>query len=184
MILSLARAALLLDDPRLGPAIVDGINAVKMKSYSWQALEGHTIVVRGDGEIFIEDQSDQSGARDGMLWGFKAGMLLRGLAAAELAADAGRITIDRRTRGYIRQLRAAATDYIHTSTIPRGRSLEILTSYRSGETNSESQPWMVLGLFPIDPIITQVLPPGQRQNQCRSRGPHCWRPSRKGIGNN
>ena len=32
MILSLARAALLLDDPRLGPAIVDGINAVKMKS--------------------------------------------------------------------------------------------------------------------------------------------------------
>ena len=161
MILSLARAALLLDDPRLGPAIVDGINAVKMKSYSWQALEGHTIVVRGDGEISIATSPNQSGARDGILWGFKAGMLLRGLAAAELAADAGRIAMDRRTRGYIRQLRAAATDYIHTSTIPRGRSLEILTSYRSGETNSESQPWMLLGLFPIDPLITQVRPPGE-----------------------
>ena len=99
MILSLARAALLLDDPRLGPAIVDGINAVKMKSYSWQALEGHTIVVRGDGEISIATSPNQSGARDGILWGFKAGMLLRGLAAAELAADAGRIAMDRRTRG-------------------------------------------------------------------------------------
>jgi hypothetical protein len=161
MILSLARAALLLDDPRLGPAIVDGINAVKMKSYSWQALEGHTIVVRGDGEISMATSPNQSGARDGILWGFKAGMLLRGLAAAELAADAGRITVDDRTRSHIQQLRAAATDYIHTSTIRRGHSLEILTSFRSGETNSESQPWMLLGLFPIDSLITQVRPPGE-----------------------
>ena len=93
--------------------------------------------------------------------------------------------MDRRTRGYIRQLRAAATDYIHTSTIRRGRSLEILTSFRSGETNSESQPWMVLGLFPIDPIIAQScrLASGGKTS-AGTRGPHYWRPSRKGIGNN
>jgi hypothetical protein len=159
MILSLARSALLLDDPRLGPAIVDGINAVRMNR--WHALEGRPIVARGDDEISIAVDTNHPAGREGMLWGFKAGILLRGLAAAELAADADRIAIDRHTRWYIRRLTAAATDYIHTSTIPHGRSLEILTSFRSGETNSESQPWMVLGLFPIDPIIAQVGPPGE-----------------------
>jgi hypothetical protein len=161
MILSLARAALLFDDPRLGPAIVDGINAIRMNR--WQAVEGRPIVARGDDQIFIPVDPNNPRGRDGILWGFKAGVLLRGLAAAEFAADSGRIAIDHHTRWYIERLRAAATDYIDTSTIPRGRSLEILTSYRSGETNSESQPWMVLGLFPIDPIVAQVRPPGQAE---------------------
>jgi hypothetical protein len=161
IILSLGRAALLLDDPRLGRAVVDGINAVKMNR--WQVLEGRPSVVRGDDHIFMEVSPSKPGEQDGMLWGFKAGMLLRGLAAAELAADVGRIAIDRHTRWYVQHLKAAATDYIHTSTIPRGRSLEILTSFRSSETNSESQPWMVLGLFPIDPIIAQVRPPGEAE---------------------
>ena len=161
MILSLARAALLLDDPRLGPAIVDGIDAIRMNR--WEAVEGRPIVARGDDQIFIPVDPHNPRGRDGILWGFKAGVLLRGLAAAEFAANSGRIAIDHHTRWYIERLRAAATDYINSSTVPRGRSLEILTSYRSGETNSESQPWMVLGLFPIDPIVAQVRPPGQAE---------------------
>jgi hypothetical protein len=113
-------------------------------------------VARGDDEIFIPVDPNRPSGRDGILWGFKAGMLLRGLAAAELAANASRIMVDDHTRGYIQRLRAAATDYINTSTIPRGRSLEILTSYRSGETNSE-----LLGLVPIDPVVAQGRPPGE-----------------------
>ena len=159
MILSLARAALLLDDQRLGPAIVDGINAIRMNR--WQALEDRPVVARGDDEIFIPVDPNRPGGRDGILWGFKAGLLLRGLRAAEFAADSGTIAIDNHTRWHIQRLREAATDYINTSTIPRGRSLEILTSYRSGETNSESQPWMLLGLAPIDPIVAQVQPQGE-----------------------
>jgi hypothetical protein len=158
IILALSRAALVLDEPRLGSAVIAGVNAVKMER--WRALEDSPIVVRGDSKLFINVSPSRAGERDGMLWGFKAGLLLRGLAAAELAADAGKLDIDQHTRWYMRELAAAATDYLNTSTVPRGKSLEILTSYRSGETNSESQPWMLLGLFPIDPIIAQVQPPG------------------------
>jgi hypothetical protein len=83
------------------------------------------------------------------------------LAAVQRAADADRIAVDPHTRWYAGQLATVAREYIHGSTIPRGRSLEILTSFRSGETNSESEPWMLLGLFPIDPIIAEVQPRGQ-----------------------
>ena len=72
---------------------MDGINAVKVNQGAGGQRE------RGDDEIFIERRPTEPGKRDGMLRGFKAGMLLRGLAAAELAADAGRIAMDRRTRG-------------------------------------------------------------------------------------
>ena len=158
IILALARASLALDDARLGPAIVDGVNALKMNR--WQAMESSSVVARGDGEISMNVSPRRGSERDGILWGFKAGLLLRGLAAAEFAADAGRIAIDQHTRWYMNELMAAATDYIHTSTLSRGDSLEILTSYRSGETNSESQPWMLLGLYPIDAIVAQVQPAG------------------------
>ena len=158
IILALARAALVLDDPRLGPAVVDGINAVKLIRGEQEAKEQPTVVARSEGALFVEVGPGSRGERNGMLWGFTAGLLLRGLAAADFASNAGRLEVDQTTRQHMQELAAAATDYIHASTVPRGELREILTSYHSTETNSESQPWMLLGLYPIDPIIAQVQP--------------------------
>jgi len=155
VILALSRASFVLDDDRIGPAIISAINAIKMSR--WRFSDSDEVVKRNSGEIFMDVGSGRD--PDGILWTYKAGLLLRGLKAAELASSKGTISIDQHTLWHISGLKATATDYVRSCTRPRGQSLEVLTSCRSDETNSETQPWALLGLFPIDPIIVSVQPP-------------------------
>lgn len=82
-------------------------------------------------------------------WNFKLGVTLRALNAAERASASGavRLTDEDHTRLSVR--RELCVKFLSASMREHGDLLEVLTSRIAGETNSETQPWVALGLVPI-----------------------------------
>jgi hypothetical protein len=81
---------------------------------------------------------------DNNYWGFKAGMVARTSKALlkVLAPE------EKETCEHAVNLIKAARKYLHTCTVARDDGTrEILTSQHSGETNSETQAWTILGLL-------------------------------------
>ena len=154
-ILALARAAWH-GDPggAMSDAVREGILGVKLYSGVVDLGGGHTIAA----DSLATVDTGGNGHADSGFWNFKMGMVLRAMRAAARAADAGKLSLDTTARRRLATREALCLDLLgHSERWHRddkeggdgGDMLEVLTSRISGETNSETQPWIALGLVPV-----------------------------------
>ncbi len=159
-LLALARCALH-GDPggRYAQAMAEATRAVRLTTATVTPGPGSsvycdTLAVRGrvaDGEVPQEDTG---------YWNFKLGVLLRALRSVQRAHAVGAVALHGATIQRIELLVQLATRFIRQSMREHPGTLEVLTSQRSGETNSETQPWVALGLVPsLDEAIGAIAVP-------------------------
>jgi SAM-dependent methyltransferase len=144
-LLALARAAFHRDDgAALAAAVTRGLAAIYPTTVSGRHL-GHpnecfeTLAIRSSLEPELEDTG---------FWTFKLGLLLRAFNALHQAAEAGRLPLSKNTLDVLHDLNRHATWAMVPAIRLAPDTAEILTSVKSGETNSETQPWTALGLAP------------------------------------
>jgi len=164
--LALARAAWH-GDPggTLSQAVREGILGIKLYSGIVDLGGGHTVAA--DSLATLNIISDRPGGYDHAdtgFWNFKLGMVLRALRAAAHAADAGKLDLDTAARRRLTTRRDLCADLLSQSMRwhrdDGAEMLEVLTSRISSETNSETQPWIALGLEPVvdEAIVALAVP--------------------------
>ena len=149
-VLALARVAWH-GDPggALSQAVREGILGIKLYSGVVDLGGGHTITA----DSLATVNTGGHAHADTGFWNFKLGMVLRALRAAEHAAGAGKLDLDADTRRRLAMRRDLCLELLGPSMRwHRGDGddmLEVLTARIAGETNSETQPWIALGLAPV-----------------------------------
>ena len=149
-VLALARAAWH-GDPggTLSRAVREGILGIKLHSGVVDLGGGHTVATDS---LATLNTSGHDHADTGF-WNFKLGMVLRAMRAALHAADAGKLDLDAAARRRLATRLDLCLELLAQSERwHRGDGpdmLEVLTSRMAGETNSETQPWVALGLVPV-----------------------------------
>jgi uncharacterized protein YyaL (SSP411 family) len=142
-LLALTQAARYLDEPRLVAAIERGL-----ASYS---VETCAIAAGCPDEIDTVSTSivDRLGTRrtENAFWNFKAGMTLRFFAALRASPHPSLRSIVARYGERMVQFENVLRRQIERSITQNGEAIEIRTAVSAGETNSETQPWVMLGLF-------------------------------------
>jgi hypothetical protein len=142
-LLALTQAARYLDNPRLVAAIERGL-----ASYG---VEICTDAAGRPCEIDTVSTSivDRLGARrtENASWNFKAGMTLRFFAALRRSSHPSLRAIAARHGERMDLFEIVLRRQLERSITQREESIEILTAVSAGETNSETQPWVMLGLF-------------------------------------
>lgn len=144
-LLALARAAPWGDpEQRIKSAIRRGLRAILIVSargdqYEQPTLTYNTIAVRKQAGEAREDTG---------YWNFKLGLALRAFKAVRQVQELGKLGLDQETFNLLDLLIERAQDALKPSLRLEDGTLEALTSQRSGETNSETQPWVALGLAP------------------------------------
>jgi len=167
-LLALARAAIILKDPRLAPMIAEGVRFIRTGEPVAEEASAR-VKFEDDGSLWVPVNAGAPKPLDGTLWIFKAGLTLRAMEAIELAVKHGALPNDPLLLADVDRVRRAAQRQILLAVRSRGDEKEFLTSFRSGETNSETQPWVSLGVVPIDPVIVGVVPPeGSARAQSKS----------------
>ncbi len=147
-VLALARAAWH-GDPggTLSQAAREGILGIKLYSGVVDLGGGHTVTADSLATVHTGGHADTG------FWNFKLGMVLRALRAVEHAAGAGKLDLDADTRRRLAMRRDLCLELLGPSMRwHRGDGddmLEVLTARIAGETNSETQPWIALGLVPV-----------------------------------
>ncbi len=143
-LLALVRAVPLLPDAlaaRARGAIDGGLHAFSLA----------TVVVEFEGpkrqDVVAVDFETPTGRqqRDGF-WNFCAGLALRAFRALARSQDTELRRIAARHEERISLLRTVIQHQLRRSLRPRGDAVEVRTSVLSGETNSETQPWVALAL--------------------------------------
>ena len=149
-VLALARASWHGDpEGRLSAAVNEGILGIKLHTAVVDLGNGHTIAADS---VAVLNTGPHPHADTGF-WNFKLGVVLRALHAAERAADAGKVQMDALARKRLAIRRDLCVELLEMSmrwhTAPDGQPMmEVLTARIAGETNSETQPWVALGLVP------------------------------------
>jgi hypothetical protein len=143
-LLALIRAAPLLPEAlrrRAAEAVDLGLHAFSLATVQVQ-FEGPK---RQD--VVAVDFATPGGRRqlDGF-WNFAAGMALRAFRALSRSPDPELRRIAARHEERLALLRSVIQMQLRRSLRPRGEAMEVLTSVLSGETNSETQPWVALAL--------------------------------------
>ena len=142
-LLALTQAARYLDDPRLVAAIERGL-----ASY-W--VETCTVTDGRPYEIDTVSTSmvDRLGMRrtENAFWNFKAGVTLRFFAALRKSSHPALRSIVVRHGTRMESFEIILRRQLERSITQREESIEIRTAVSAGETNSETQPWVMLGLF-------------------------------------
>jgi len=142
-LLALTQAVRYLADPRLIAAIERGL-----ASYSVQTC---TAPAGGPYEIDTISTSmvDRLGTRrtENAFWNFKAGMTLRFFAALRSSPHPVLQSIAARYRERIDLFEIVLRTQLEKSITRAEEGIEIRTAVSAGETNSETQPWVMLGLF-------------------------------------
>jgi hypothetical protein len=142
-LLALTQAARYLDDPRLAGAIERGL-----ASYG---VEACAVVAGGPDEIDTVSTSmvDRLGTcrTENAFWNFKAGMTLRFFAALRKSSHPSLRSIVARHGERIDLFETVLRRQLERSITQREDSIEVRTAVSAGETNSETQPWVMLGLF-------------------------------------
>lgn len=87
---------------------------------------------------------------DWIYWIFKAGLLLRSLESLSILDQRGLVRLGRDELEKMADLRKRALQYMGQTAHARGRLIELFTCHKAGETNSETQAWALLGLYPIE----------------------------------
>lgn len=164
-VLALARAAWH-GDPggTLSQAVREGILGIKLYSGVVDLGAGHTVAA--DSLATLNTGGHEHA--DTGFWNFKLGMVLRALRAASHAADAGKLDLDAAARRRLATRQAICLDVLAQSMRWHrdgagnmdGDMMEVLTARIAGETNSETQPWVALGLVPVvdEAIVALAVP--------------------------
>jgi hypothetical protein len=160
-LLALTRAASVVGDPRLLAAIDRGLGSYHLKffeSYQGQAhrFEAVSTVMaynyRRQPALLSRLRAlrhrrvPQDGA-DPIVWSYKAGLTLRFFAALRQSEDPALRAIAARHRERLDRCERVLRDFLASTTTPRDIGIEIRNSPLSPETNSETQPWAMLGLL-------------------------------------
>jgi hypothetical protein len=142
-LLALTQAARYLDDARLVAAIERGL-----ASY---CVETCTVTTGVPYEIDTVSTSmvDRLGTRrtENAFWNFKAGMTLRFFAALRRSSHPALQSIVARYRERMDLFEIVLRSQLERSITQAEEGIEIRTAVSAGETNSETQPWVMLGLF-------------------------------------
>jgi hypothetical protein len=141
-LLALTRALPVIGDPSLAASIQRGLAALEVGTVPYD-FGG-----RKKFETVLVNFPTADGGRSPChtYWNFKAGLTLRSLNAVEARRTLEIAEVADQQRDRLSLLKAFLRQQIILSLRERGEALEILTSYLSGEGNSETQPWVALGL--------------------------------------
>ncbi len=146
-ILALARAAWHGDpDGAISAAIGEAILGIKLYSGVVDLGNGHRETCDS---VAVTNPPGPSAHADTGFWNYKLGITLRALRAVERAAAASVIRITTEDESRITMRMNVCIGALSSCMRHHGDLIEILTSRISGETNSETQPWVALGLMPI-----------------------------------
>jgi hypothetical protein len=142
-LLALTQAARYLNDPRLVAAVERGLASYWVE----------TCILPGDGRAEIDTVSttmvDRLGTRrtENAFWNFKAGMTLRLFGALRNSPHPSLRSIVARYRERMETFESVLRRQLERSITHRDDGIEFRTAVSAGETNSETQPWVMLGLF-------------------------------------
>jgi len=143
-LLALTQAARYLDDPRLAAAIERGLAGYFVETGAVAAAglgasdTVSTMMVDSRGISRIENS----------FWNFKVGMTLRFFAALRNSPNPALRSIAARHCKRMDLFETVLLRQIEQSITQReDDTIEIRTAVSAGETNSETQPWVMLGLF-------------------------------------
>jgi len=142
-ILALVRAAPSLGDQRVADALDRALGAYALATTSVDF--GGAILHDG----LVTDTTGPEGHRvtDAGFWNYTVALSMRGFAALRRSPDPALQEVFRRHRDRIALFEAVVRAQFTRSMRRHGDAIEIRTSYRSGETNSETQPWVAMGLI-------------------------------------
>ncbi|WP_338663056.1 hypothetical protein VQH23_23320 [Pararoseomonas sp. SCSIO 73927] len=142
-VLALARAATALEDPRIAPALDRALGAYALGTHAVD-LGGP---VRQDGVVV--DATDETGGRHahGSFWNYSAGLSLRGFAALRRSSRPEVREVLSRHGERLELFETLMRRQVARSIRERGDALEIRTSVPSAESNSETQPWVAMGII-------------------------------------
>ncbi|MCR0980513.1 hypothetical protein [Roseomonas populi] len=142
-VLALARAASAIDDPRIAPALDHALSAFAIGTHAVD-LGGP---VKQDGVVV--DVADEKGNRHthGSFWNYSAGLSLRGFAVLRRSPKPEIREVLARHGDRIELFETLMRRQVARSIRPREEALEIRTSVPSGESNSETQPWVAMGII-------------------------------------
>ncbi|MBV1798488.1 hypothetical protein [Siccirubricoccus sp. G192] len=152
-LLALARLAQPGCDTRVAPALRRGLAAIRLGTV--EAEVGGTRIAHDTIAVRYR-ASNGEWAEDGGLWSYKLGLLLRALHAVEAVGDSGGLALTEAERQRIGFLTDLCASLLRASTRERGAGIEHLTSPYSGETNSETQPWVLLGQIAPDHALPDL----------------------------
>jgi hypothetical protein len=132
-----------LDDLRLVQPIDRGLASFSVESCSLTAGSPSRI------DTVSIHMIDRLGTRrtQNAFWNYKAGLTLRSLSALRSSPHPALQSIAARHAERIAQFESILRRQIASSISQPEDGLEIRTAVCSGETNSETQPWVMLGLF-------------------------------------
>jgi hypothetical protein len=138
----LTRAAAVVEDPAFAAAIERGLAAYGLVTCAVDLPQPHKIDT-----VAVELPGDRGAGRHQTgFWNFKAGLGLRFFAALRQSPVAGLQAIAARHAQRIELFEAILRRQLSLSITEREQCIEFRTSVLSGETNSETQPWAMLGL--------------------------------------
>ena len=142
-LLALTQAARYLDDARLVAAIERGLAGyfVETGAFATGGL--------GESDTVSTSIIDRRGIRrtENSFWNFKVGMTLRFFAALRNSPNPALRSIAARHGETMDLFEIVLRHQLERSITHAGESIEIRTAVSAGETNSETQPWVMLGLF-------------------------------------
>ncbi|MBV9828148.1 MAG: hypothetical protein JO001_21145 [Alphaproteobacteria bacterium] len=139
-LLALVRAAPLVQDSRVFAAIDGGLRAYCLDS---SVSEGRR--VDGVGTVVIAPNGGRHS--ENAFWNFKAGLTLRLFGALHDTTDPTIREIAARHGDRIMLIEAILRRQLEHAVTEHGDAVEIRCSGASAETNSETQPWVMLGLL-------------------------------------
>ena len=142
-LLALTQAARYVDDPRLAAAIERGLASYCVETCSIAAGSPDQI------DTVSTNVVDRLGTRrtENAFWNFKAGMTLRFFNALRTSPHPSLRSIAARYGERMDLFETILRHQLEKSITQREDSIEVRTAISAGETNSETQPWVMLGLF-------------------------------------
>ena len=142
-LLALVRGTTALDTPEWLDAIDRGLAAFCLDTQEIFFVSHQKI------DIVAVDYTDPNGKHHRLetFWNFKSGLCLQLLGALRATAHAGLRAVWDKHRERIEMLELIMRARIEKSLRTHADGIEILTSMLSAETNSETQPWVALGLI-------------------------------------
>jgi hypothetical protein len=141
-LLALTQAARIMHDSRLPEIIERGIAAYRLAPQAIDLGTGGRIDTVG---IASPDAAGEIG--ETAFWNFKAGLTLRFFGALRRSPNAAVQAIASRHRDRLAVFDTVLRRQLAQAAVEHCGCIEFRTSVVSGETNSETQPWVMLGLL-------------------------------------
>jgi hypothetical protein len=142
-LLALAQAVRYVDDSRLVETLERGLASYSVESCIVDAGSQYQL------DTVSTQMIDRLGKRrtQNAFWNFKAGLTLRLFEALRNSPNPSLRSVALRHGDRMERLDTILRQQIERSITLRDDGIEIRTAVSSGETNSETQPWVMLGLF-------------------------------------